>query len=409
MDFPNAKVTNLPILGSDHSPILLTVWSEARKLSYPFRFLEVWTSSPDSEKVVDRSWRLIFTGNGDKILIKKLANTKKEPIVWNRNSFGFCDTKLWKLKEKLAKIQNATPSPENLEHEASLQLEILEMEFNMERIWKQKSRENWVRKGDKNMNLIHASTVIRRRRNQIVSIEDDGRWLHSREESGEFFMEKFVKVYESQDSKIDSELETLFTEVVTEDENAFLCRRPSSEEIRKSAFIPSRWISECSILAQEVLHCFKSKKGKQGVMAIKTDMSKSYDRLEWSFLLRVLKANGFNEHAYTLIMNCVTSVSYSILLNGTPLSPFNPKRGLRQGDPLSPCLFILWSEVLPKLIIKVESRGDLTGVKVSWNAIPITHVFHADIAIFFCKANFQNVVAFTDCITKYEKMVRSNG
>uniref|UniRef100_A0A803QRJ6 Reverse transcriptase n=1 Tax=Cannabis sativa TaxID=3483 RepID=A0A803QRJ6_CANSA len=80
------------------------------------------------------------------------------------------------------------------------------------------------------------------------------------------------------------------------------------------------------------LHSFKSKKGKTGVMAIKTDMSKAYNRLEWSFLLRVLKVNGFNDHACTLIMNCVTSVSYSILLNGAPLAPFNPKRGLRQGD-----------------------------------------------------------------------------
>ncbi|XP_060972110.1 uncharacterized protein LOC133038081 [Cannabis sativa] len=163
------------------------------------------------------------------------------------------------------------------------------------------------------------------------------------------------------------------------------------------------WIAECSILAQEVLNSFKNKKGKQGVMAIKTDMSKAYDRIEWSFLLRVLKANGFSDKACNLIMKCVTSMSYSILLNGAPLAPFNPKRGLRQGDPLSPFLFILCSEVLTKLIVKAESRGELSGVKVSRNAMPISHLFYVDEAIFFCKANVQNAKAFADCITTCEK------
>uniref|UniRef100_A0A803Q4P7 Reverse transcriptase domain-containing protein n=1 Tax=Cannabis sativa TaxID=3483 RepID=A0A803Q4P7_CANSA len=171
----------------------------------------------------------------------------------------------------------------------------------------------------------------------------------------------------------------------------------------QSAFIPGRWIAECSILAQEVLHSFKNKKGKQGVMAIKTDMSKAYDRLEWSFLLRVLQANGLCAKACNLIMSCVTSVSYSILLNRAPLAPFNPKRGLRQGDPLSHFLFILCSEVLSKLISKAENRGEFSGIKVSRNVMPISHLFYADDAIFFCNANSLNAKTFAECITTYEK------
>uniref|UniRef100_A0A803PQY7 Reverse transcriptase domain-containing protein n=1 Tax=Cannabis sativa TaxID=3483 RepID=A0A803PQY7_CANSA len=170
----------------------------------------------------------------------------------------------------------------------------------------------------------------------------------------------------------------------------------------QSAFVPGRWIAECSMMAQEVLQSFKRKKGKHGVMAIKTDMSKAYDCLEWTFLLRVLKANGFSDHVCSIIMACVTSVTYSVLLNGAPLTPFNPKRGLRQGDPLSPFLFILCSEVLSKLILRTENNGDLNGAKVSRNATPITHLFYADDAIFFCKANGSNANALLQCISQYE-------
>ncbi|XP_060972269.1 uncharacterized protein LOC133038200 [Cannabis sativa] len=138
-------------------------------------------------------------------------------------------------------------------------------------------------------------------------------------------------------------------------------------------------------------------------MAVKTDMNKAYDRLEWGFLLRVLKANGFNSKVCTLLMECVTTVRYSILLNGAPLAPLNPKRGLRQGDPLSPFLFILCSEVLSKLIRRAEKNGDLIGVRVARNTIPITHLFYANDPIFFCSANAKNADALLKFLHKYER------
>ncbi|XP_060968612.1 uncharacterized protein LOC115704452 [Cannabis sativa] len=502
--FPNAKILNLPILGSDHSPILLSNSEVQSKLNYPFRFLEVWTSSPECEKVVNGAWKFEARGRIDEVLLKKLGNTKRELKRWNQLSFGFCDKNLKKLKSELGDIQNQWPSKENLEKEATVQLSILEMEANLERIWKQKSRENWIHNGDGNTKFFHASTVIRRRRNTIDRVEKNGEWLLSREEIGNYFRENFMQVYESQNPSIGRDFDTLFLESVTDGENADISRCPTVEEIKavvfqmhplkspgpdgfssifyrkywqivgakvcemvqgffedptvsknlnhtflclipkinnatrfdqfrpislcnfcykiisrivtdrlkvvidrlvspyQSAFIPGRWIAECSIMAQEVLHSFKRKKGKQGVMATKTDMSKAYDRLEWSFLFRVLKANGFSDQVCSIIMGCVTSVSYSVLLNGAPLAPFNPKRGLRQGDPLSPYLFILCSEVLSKLICRAEQRGDLSGVKVSREAMPITHLFYADDAIFFCKANGSNAKAILQCINTYE-------
>ncbi|KAF4359614.1 hypothetical protein F8388_003617 [Cannabis sativa] len=82
--FPNARILNLPILGSDHSPILLSNSEGQSKLNYPFRFLEVWTSSPECEKVVNGAWKFEARGRNDEVLLKKLGNTKRELKRWNQ-------------------------------------------------------------------------------------------------------------------------------------------------------------------------------------------------------------------------------------------------------------------------------------------------------------------------------------
>ncbi|XP_060968504.1 uncharacterized protein LOC133036050 [Cannabis sativa] len=101
-------------------------------------------------------------------------------------------------------------------------------------------------------------------------------------------------------------------------------------------------------------------------------------------------------------MRCVTSVKFSVLLNGAPLKAFCPGRGLRQGDPLSPYLFILCSEVLSKLVCRAETKGEITGIKIGKNSMPLSHTFYADDALFFCKATHAESQNLLRCLETYE-------
>ena len=146
-----------------------------------------------------------------------------------------------------------------------------------------------------------------------------------------------------------------------------------------------RLISDNVVVAFETMHTIgKRKKGKEGLMAIKLDMSKAYDRVEWGYLEAIMRKMGFSERWISLVMMCVTTVSYEILINGEPRGKITPSRGLRQGDPISLYLFLLCVEGLSALIRKKEAMGLLRGVGVSKQAPMVSHLFFADDSIIFC-------------------------
>ncbi|KAH9750393.1 putative ribonuclease H protein [Citrus sinensis] len=156
---------------------------------------------------------------------------------------------------------------------------------------------------------------------------------------------------------------------------------------QQTSFVPGRHIVDNIVIAQEVVHSMPKKTGKRGLMAIKVDLQKAYDRLNWSFIFETLQQTGLPIHLSRLIMECVTSASMNILWNGEVTEEFYPGRGIRQGDPLSPYIFVLCIKSLSHGITQAVVDGSWKPIRLVKHGTPLTHLFFANDLLLFAEAS----------------------
>ncbi|KAA3480405.1 reverse transcriptase [Gossypium australe] len=175
----------------------------------------------------------------------------------------------------------------------------------------------------------------------------------------------------------------------------------------QSAFVPRRMIHDNILIAHEMFYYLQSvKNGPNKGFVIKLDMSKAYVRVEWAFIEGVMEKMGYTDDWVMKIMRCVRSVRYVVKCNSILSETIVPERGLRQGDPLSPYLFLFCMESFSKLLTRAQNNNMIKGIRASINGPHINHLFFADDALLFIRNKKRDV---EEIVSIFENFSRDSG
>jgi len=168
----------------------------------------------------------------------------------------------------------------------------------------------------------------------------------------------------------------------------------------QSAFICDRGLLDSVVMANEFLEDIK--RNRKSRVCFKVDFEKAYDSVRWSFLFDMLHRLGFHDKWISWVKGCLVSSSVSVLVNGSPTEEFKPSRGLRQGDPMAPFLFLVVAEGLAGLVRQALRTNVLRGVKVGRNSVECCLLQFADDTLFMCEDSFDNIFSYKAILRCYE-------
>lgn len=157
------------------------------------------------------------------------------------------------------------------------------------------------------------------------------------------------------------------------------------------------------LTAYECIHYLKRKKGKSADCAMKLDMAKAYDRVEWSYLRAIMHKLGFADMWIDRVMACVETVTFSVRVNGVISEVFKPTKGIRQGDPISPYLFLICSEGLTCMLKRIGADHLTRGIRVGIHAPWITHLLFADDCLIFTQASEVGATRIHDILETHRR------
>ena len=172
-----------------------------------------------------------------------------------------------------------------------------------------------------------------------------------------------------------------------------------SEE--QTSYVEGRQILDNIIQAHEMVHSLIT--NRQEIMIMQLDIVQARDKLSWSYIRAILKTYGFDHNWIKWVMVLVTTDDCSILLNGAPSKTFKPSRGLRQGDPLSPFLFILTMEGLGKAIRAAKEEGRIQGFRLTHGGDTMTHQQFVDDTMLQGTPTVKEAKAFKQILSEFAR------
>ena len=174
----------------------------------------------------------------------------------------------------------------------------------------------------------------------------------------------------------------------------------------QNSFVGGRQILDSVLIANE---CVDSR-GKSRVPGVicKLDIEKAYDHVNWEALLNLLNRMGFGVKWCKWIRTCISTIQFSVLINGSLADIFGSLRGLRQGDPLSSLLFLIMMEVFSRMLRRVEGAGLIRGFKVEGRrggGECVTHLLFADDTILFCDADVEQILHIRLLLLSFQAVI----
>ncbi|GKV37516.1 hypothetical protein SLEP1_g45542 [Rubroshorea leprosula] len=374
---------------SDHCPILL----RHKKVNWgpkPFRFFDIWLEQKECRELIRKAWEQAnIQGWAGFQLKEKLKITKEALKKWSKSFVPEIDNR---IKKATAQIEQYKES-----------------------MLQQKARKAWLSKGDENTKFFHSCVKGRWKRNEMNSIQIKGiQYTEARsmkEEIASFFQNMFAEEqwkrptlegvkFKRISAEENSSLTTPFTEeeikTVVWDCESSKAPGPDGDNQRgchwvfrgilekwqvgvvgeqQMAFISGRQLMDGVMIANEVVD--ETKKKKKKAFMLKIDFEKAYDK-------------------------CLKSSMVSVLVNGSPTRQFMVSRGLWQGDPLSPFLFLIIAKGFNGLASTTIQNGLLKGVEVGHGGFKVSHLQYADDTLLFGEATEENVWAMKGILRTFE-------
>ncbi|KAH9663932.1 reverse transcriptase domain-containing protein [Citrus sinensis] len=477
-----------------------------RRTFHRVHYEDMWSPYEKCREIVKHEWKdgSCWTKNNPVELFRRKSKDSLADLkIWSKQEFNGRDKKLKQLKNKLKEMKNQFSHFDNREEMQRIENQIDNILIDEEIFWKQRSRADWLKEGDRNTKVFHAKASARKKKNRISGLEDEnGKWIEEDDKVEQLICDYFTHIFTTTNpsqSQLHAALETVPAKL-TEDMRKFMDQPFTTEEVEgalaqmcptkapgpdglpaaffqkhwssvkegvfktclhilneggnlaplnhtfialipktqkprkvsefrpislcnviyrivsktmanrlkqilddiispmQSAFVPSRLITDNVIIAYECLNKIRQSKGnREGLV----DISKAYDRIEWVFVKGVMQKLGFPKKWINLVMNCISTASFSVLINGVAKGLIHPQRGLRQGCPLSPYLFIMCAEVFSNMLVHAEHQNLVHGLRFSKN-ISVTHLLFADDSLIFSRASSfdcKNLKRLFDCYT----------
>eukprot|EP00253_Pinus_taeda_P023862 PITA_23862 len=444
----DACVHILPCSTSDHKPIKLTLRAHVDLGHIPFKFSPLWIKEPKFLQVVKESWSHPVTGSPFYIWEEKIRRLKFALKHWSKS--------IPNLAAERKNIQSQLEANQLNAEEAHITREALDKEAHLEKCYHKfclieeemlriKSRCLRLKAGDRNKSFFHKHAEARKGFNSISEIKEADtihkdfasikRAAHNHFKgmySEENNTNQNFRLLDEIPSSISVEMNHQIESEVTMDEvkralyamnpdkspgpdgftasllqncwdivGKYLLRHILPKVIPKNqgGFIHGRHLVDNFTLVQEAILSILQR--KEQVMAIKLDLANAFDRVNHSFLLNVLKKFGFGARFINWIRACISEPWIAPLVNGRFAGFFKATRGLRQGCPMSPLLFLIQASVLSFHLNNQMQEQEISGISIARGVQNINHVLFADDSLLLGTTSIDSARKFKETLDEY--------